>query len=92
MVVLMKMMPLADGVFPQEAEICLLVVVYAQVAGVVFSFLFLGWPCESGVGPLMHCSPLCAMSIRNDLLSLLGIHNAGLSSSDGQQVGPASLC
>ena len=83
MVLLMKMMPLLDDVFPQEAEIRLWVVAYAQVAGVVFFFPFLGWPCESGVRPLMHYSPLYAMSIRSDLPSLPGTHNAGLFSSDG---------
>ena len=92
MVLLMKMMLLLDGLFPQEAVILLWVVACALVAGVVFFFRFPGWPCENDVRPLMHCSPLCAMRIRNDLLLLPGIHSAGLFSLDGSQVDPVYLC
>ena len=92
MVLLMKMMQLLDGLFPQEAEIRLWVVACALVAGVVFFFRFLGWPCENDARPSMRCSPLDAMRIRSDQPLLPGIHNAGLFSSDGSLVDPVYLC
>ena len=88
----MRMMPMLDGLFPQEAEIRLWEVACALVVGVVFFSQFLCWPCGSDASPLMRCSPHDAMNRQSGQLWQLDNHNAGLFFSDGAPSGHVFLC